>query len=48
MNTSDLAVAIYDSHEQAEDAVGELAKSGFDMKTISIVGRDYHTKRKDF
>jgi uncharacterized membrane protein len=36
-------VAIYESHHQAEDAVRELQKSGFDMKKLSIVGKDYHT-----
>lgn len=44
MNKSDTAVAVYDSHEQAEAAVRELAKAGFDMKTISIVGKDYHSE----
>lgn len=37
-------VAIYPSHEQAEQAVKELQKSGFNMKQLSIVGRDYHTE----
>jgi hypothetical protein len=36
-------VAIYPSHTAAEAAVKELQKSGFDMKKLSIVGRDYHT-----
>jgi uncharacterized membrane protein len=36
-------VAIYDTHTQAEDAVKELQRSGFDMKKMSIVGKDYHT-----
>ena len=36
-------VAVFDSHNQAEDAVRELQKCGFDMKKLSIVGRDYHT-----
>src|ERR1700678_4177931 len=36
-------VAIYKSHVEAETAVKELQKSGFDMKKLSIVGRDYHT-----
>ncbi len=37
------AVATYATHESAEAAVKELQKSGFDMKKLSIVGRDYHT-----
>lgn len=44
MSKIDLAVAVYDSHEQAEAAVRELAKAGFDMKTISILGKDYQTE----
>jgi hypothetical protein len=36
-------VAIYDTHTQAEEAVKELQRSGFDMKKMSIVGKDYHT-----
>ena len=36
-------VAIYGTHSQAEDAVKELQRSGFDMKKMSIVGKDYHT-----
>lgn len=37
-------VAIYDTHEEAEKAVRELQKSGFDMQKLSIVGKDYHTE----
>jgi len=36
-------VAIFKSHVEAETAVKELQESGFDMKKLSIVGRDYHT-----
>jgi hypothetical protein len=36
-------VAIYDTHTQAEEAVKELQRSGFDMRKMSIVGKDYHT-----
>jgi hypothetical protein len=37
-------VAIYDTHSQAEAAVKSLQKSGFDMKKLSIVGKDYHSE----
>jgi hypothetical protein len=40
---SDAFVAIYRSHAEAEVAVKELEISGFDMKKLSIVGRDYYT-----
>jgi uncharacterized membrane protein len=36
-------VASFETHNQAEDAVRELQKDGFDMKKLSIVGKDYHT-----
>ena len=43
MSEQNSVVAIFESHNQAEDGVRELQKSGFDMKKLSIVGRDYHT-----
>src|SRR5579862_7991121 len=43
MSETNSVVAIYETHTQAEQAVKELQKSGFDMKKMSIVGRDYHT-----
>jgi len=43
MNKSNYIVATYPSHEDAEVAVKDLQQSGFDMKKLSIVGRDYHT-----
>ena len=42
-NANNAVVAIYKSHTEAEAAVKELQRSGFDMKKLSIVGRDYHT-----
>lgn len=35
-------VAIYENHTGAENAIKELQHSGFDMKKLSIVGKDYH------
>src|ERR1035437_2757668 len=43
MNKSNSIVAIYPLHTAAEAAIKELQQSGFDMKKLSIVGRDYHT-----
>ena len=43
MTRNNAVVAIYKSHVEAETAVKELQQSGFDMKKLSIVGRDYHT-----
>jgi hypothetical protein len=36
-------IALSFQEGEAEAAVKELHKSGFDMKKLSIVGRDYHT-----
>jgi len=43
MSKQNSVVAIYDSHIAAEQAVQELQRSGFDMKKLSIVGKDYHS-----
>jgi hypothetical protein len=40
----DSIVAAYASHADAEAAVRALAASGFDMKKLSIVGKDYSTE----
>lgn len=37
-------VALYDTHEKAEAAVRELERSGFDMRKLSIIGKDYQTE----
>jgi uncharacterized membrane protein len=44
MNTQDIAIAIYDTHEQAEESIKVLQRSGFDMRKLSIIGRDYRTE----
>ena len=44
MSEKNSVVAIFQSHDQAENAVRELQKDGFDMKKLSIVGKDYHTE----
>ncbi|OEU49444.1 MAG: permease [Desulfobacterales bacterium C00003060] len=44
MKNSDLAVGVFDTHTNAEGAVKELEKAGFDMKKLSIVGKDYHSE----
>ena len=46
MSATNAAVAIYDTHSQAEEAVKELQRSGLDMKKLSIVGKDYHTEEQ--
>ena len=36
-------IALFDQHTQAEAGVKELQEAGFDMKSLSIVGKEYHT-----
>jgi len=43
MADTNAVIGVYDNHSAAEDAVKELQKSGFDMKKLSVVGKDYHT-----
>jgi uncharacterized membrane protein len=43
MSEQNAAVAIYGTHIEAEEAVKELQRSGVDMRTLSIVGKDTHT-----
>jgi uncharacterized membrane protein len=43
MPDTNAVIAIYDTHAAAENAVKELQKSSFDMKKLSVVGKDYHT-----
>ncbi len=44
MADESLGIGTYDSHEKAETAVKQLGKGGFDMRRLSIVGKDYHTE----
>ena len=43
MADTSAAIAVYDEHSEAEDAVKKLQQSNFNMKKLSIVGKDYHT-----
>lgn len=45
-NCEDIAVAIYEHHVQAEEAVKTLQRAGFDMKKISILAKDYATEER--
>lgn len=44
MSEKNATIAICNNHTEAEQLVKELQKSGFDMKKLSIVGKDYHTE----
>jgi len=42
----DVAVAVFDSHAQAEEAVRALGQGGFPLEQLTIVGKGYHTDEK--
>ena len=44
MEKMNSVVAVYATHPQAEEALRAFQSSGFDMKKLSIVGKDYHTE----
>ncbi len=46
MSKVNAAVAIFNTHVEADNAVKELQKSGFDMRKLSVVGKDYHTEEQ--
>lgn len=39
------AVGVFLTHKDAENAVKELQKSGFDMKKLSVVAKDFETEQ---
>jgi hypothetical protein len=38
-------VAIFSEHSAAENAIQNLKNGGFNVKKLSIIGRDYHTEQ---
>ncbi len=44
MSKTSAAVAVYSTHEEADAAIKSLQKAGFDMKKLSIVGKDFRTE----
>jgi hypothetical protein len=44
MERTDISIARFAQHSEAETAIRTLAQAGFDMKQLSIVGRGYHTE----
>src|SRR5579863_5525231 len=46
MPDTNAVIAVYDNHSAAENAVKELQRSGFDMKKLSVVGKDVHTEER--
>jgi uncharacterized membrane protein len=46
MEDTNATVAVFETHAEADEAVKELQKAGFDMKKLSVVGKDYHTEEQ--
>lgn len=46
MNDQSSVVAIYNTHIEAEQAIAKLSAAAYDIKKVSIVGKDYHTEEK--
>jgi len=44
MQNEHSVVAIFNLHTEAEDAIKSLQKAGYDMKKLSIIGRDFHAE----
>lgn len=43
MSETNAVVAVYETHAGAEEAIKELQRSGIDLRTLSIIGKDTHT-----
>ena len=43
---TDSVIAVFADHPEAEAAVKKLTSAGFEMKSLSIVGKGYHTDEK--
>ena len=39
-------VAVFQTHENAEKAVRDVQRAGFDMRKLSIIGKDYQTEEE--
>jgi hypothetical protein len=39
-------IAVYNTHTDAEAALAKLNEASFDVKKVSIMGKDYHTEEK--
>src|ERR1700730_9822357 len=46
MDDQNNVVAVYNSHTEAEQALQKLSSASFDIKKVSILGKDYRTEEK--
>jgi len=45
MNERHAVVGVFLTHLEAEGSIKELQQAGYDMKKLSIVGKDFHTEQ---
>ena len=43
MTDTNAVIAVYETHSGADNAVKQLQRSGYDMKKLSVVGKDFQT-----
>lgn len=46
MDYTDATVAVFSAHDDAESAIKKLTAANFDIKTLSVIGKGYHTEEK--
>ena len=46
MKSADSVIAIFPDHNAADAAIKNLTEAGFPMKSLSVVGKGYHTEEK--
>ncbi len=46
MDATDSVIAVFANHQGAEAGVKRLAAAGFEMKTLSVVGKGFHIEDK--
>lgn len=44
LHNEDSCVGVFETHTEAENAIKELQRAGYDMKKLSIIGKDYRTE----
>ena len=45
MNNRQATLAVYNGHDQVNEAIAKLRRAGYSMEQLSIIGRDYHTRK---
>ncbi|OIQ75182.1 hypothetical protein GALL_431530 [mine drainage metagenome] len=44
MENTNMPCYVFNTHQEAEEAIQLLSHSGFDVKTLSLVGKGYHSE----